>query len=207
MVLYAKPSGLLIKQIASDLFTVALALGAYLLSQLVYKGVLVFCDPLKAMSSALTGLQDKVSDTAAQAGKIPAVGSNLRSPLDDIAGQISSLTVQLADQSVMIQRAAVVIGLAVFIIPVVFWLVRWLPVRVRFVQEATAAKELLKAGVGLDLFALRALSHLPLQDIARMGSDPVAAWRKGDPVVIGRLAQHELSRLGVKVPKSWSKPN
>ena len=126
----------------------------------------------------------------------------MRSPLDDIAGQIASVIVQISDQTALIQRAAGLTGLAVFVIPVIIWWGLWLPARVRFVREAAAAKRLLAAGVGLDLFALRGLAHLPLRVLARVNTDPVAAWRDGDAAVIDTLARRELDRLGVRAPKA-----
>jgi hypothetical protein len=60
---------------------------------------------------------------------------------------------------------------------------------------------MLSNGVGLDLFALRGLAHLPLRTLAAIGTDPVAAWRDGDAQVIATLGRRELDRLGVRAPK------
>jgi len=198
---YAKPSGRLVAQIVADLATVVVSVGSYLAGRAVYQGILALTDPLSAMAKALSGLRDKVADAAVQAGQIPGVGDSLRSPLDDIAGQIASVIVQISDQTALIQRAAELTGLAVFVIPVIIWWGLWLPARVRFVREAAAAKRLLASGVGLDLFALRGLAHLPLRVLATVATDPVAAWRDGDTAVIDTLARRELDRLGVRAPR------
>jgi cbb3-type cytochrome oxidase subunit 3 len=113
---------------------------------------------------------------------------------------VSSLVAQLSDQAVLIQHAAGLTGLAVFLVPVVVWWAFWLPARVRFAREAAAASALLGAGVGMDLFALRGLSNLPLRVLVTIGGDPVAAWRNGDAVVIDALARRELDRVGVQAP-------
>jgi len=202
MVPYAKPSGRLVGQIVADVVTVVVSVGSYLAGRAVYQGILALTDPLSATAKALSGLQDRVADAAVQAGQIPGVGDSLRSPLDDIAGQIASVIVQMSDQTALIQRAAGLTGLAVFVIPVIIWWGLWLPARVRFVREAAAAKRLLAAGVGLDLFALRGLAHLPLRVLARVDTDPAAAWRDGDTAAIDTLARRELDRLGVRAPEA-----
>ncbi len=201
MLPYAKLSGRLVGQIVADIVTVVVSVGSYLVGRAVYGGILALADPLTATATSLSELQDRVIDTAVQAGRIPGVGDSLRSPLDDIAGQIASVIIQLSDQTALIQRAAGLTGLAVFVVPVIIWWGLWLPTRVRFVREASAANRLLAAGVGLDLFALRGLSHLPLRVLARVGTDPVAAWRASDTAVIDTLARRELARLGVRAPR------
>jgi len=40
-----------------------------------------------------------------------------------------------------------------------------------------------------------------LRVLARVDTDPVAAWRAGDTAVIDTLARRELDRLGVRAPR------
>ena len=94
MVPYAKPSGRLVGQIVADVVTVVVSVGSYLAGRAVYRGILALTDPLSATAKALSGLQDRVADAAVQAGQIPGVGDSLRSPLDDIAGQIASASIR-----------------------------------------------------------------------------------------------------------------
>lgn len=200
MVLYAKRSGRLVGQVVADLMTVVVSVGAYLSGRAVYQGILALADPVIAAGGALGALQTKISEAAASAGGIPGFGDALRAPLDEVAAQVSSLVAQLSDQAVLIQHAAGLTGLAVFLVPVVVWWALWLPARVRFAREAAAASALLGAGVGMDLFALRGLSNLPLRVLVKIHGDPVAAWRNQDAVVIDALARRELDRVGVQAP-------
>ena len=60
---------------------------------------------------------------------------------------------------------------------------------------------------GHELLALRALANGTLADLAGVGGDPVAAWRRGDPLVMRRLAGLELKRAGVRPPRGFSRPS
>ena len=84
----------------------------------------------------------------------------------------------------------------------------YLPLRWRFVREATAGRRFLEGTSDpathlerrLDLFALRALSRHPLHRLARVSDDPAGAWRRGDPDVVHALASLELRSTGLRVP-------
>jgi hypothetical protein len=201
MALYAKPSARLVGQVVADVMTVGVAVGSYLAGRTTYNAIWDLTNPLTGTASSLSSLQSRLSDAATKAGQIPAVGDALRAPLSDMAGQLANVITQISDQVGLIQRVAGIAGLVVFLVPIVVWLLVWLPARVRFARESGAAKRILANGVGLDLFALRGLAHLPLRTLASVGPDPVAAWRDGNAEVIATLGRRELDRLGVKVPK------
>ena len=68
----------------------------------------------------------------------------------------------------------------------------WLPGRWRFASKAASATPHLDEAADLDLYALRAMANVPLAELAKVSSDPAAAWRAGDTQVIRRLAALEL---------------
>jgi hypothetical protein len=72
---------------------------------------------------------------------------------------------------------------------------RWLPGRLAWRREATAAQAL---SGDLDLLALRAAATAPLPDLARLGPDPVSRWQAGDSDARLALASLELRRLGLR---------
>ncbi len=76
----------------------------------------------------------------------------------------------------------------------------WLPGRIRFARRASAAPKFIDHAADLDLFALRAMANQPLHVLARLSDDPAAAWRRGDPDVIHRLATVELRSVGLRPP-------
>lgn len=201
MAVYAKPSWRLVGQVVADLATVGVSVGSYMAGRATYHAIWDLTNPLSGTGATLSSLQSKLSEAAAKAGQIPAVGESLRAPLADMAAQVGTVISQISDQVGLIQRIAGLAGLAVFLVPLVAWWLLWLPARVRFARESGAAKRMLAAGVGLDLFALRGLAHLPLRTLSRVASDPVAAWRDGDQEVISAIGRKELDRLGVMAPK------
>lgn len=203
MALYAKPSGKLVGQVVVDLMSVGVGVGSYLSGRATYHAIWDLTNPLSGTASSLSSLQGRLADAASKAGEIPVIGDSLKVPLSDMAGQLSNVTTQISDQVTAIQRVAGIAGLAVFLVPVIVWLALWLPARVRFARESGAATRMLANGVGLDLFALRGLAHLPLRTLASVGTDPVAAWRDGDAQVIATLGRRELDRLGVRAPKGF----
>jgi hypothetical protein len=91
--------------------------------------------------------------------------------------------------------------LAVGAIPVLIALAIHLPLRWRFVREATAGRRYVDSAADLDLFALRAMSRQPLHRLARISDDPAAAWRRGDPEVVRALAVLELRHSGLSLPE------
>ena len=104
----------------------------------------------------------------------------MRKPFDEAAGSLVDVIAAADEQVEAIERAGLLLGWLVFVIPVVILRVVWLPARIRFFLRARAAQRFLHAQADLDLFALRAMAAQPLHVIARISDDPVAAWRRGD---------------------------
>ena len=89
------------------------------------------------------------------------------------------------------------LALLVAAAPIAVVLVRYVPRRVRWVRRATAGAGLRRSAADLDLFALRALVHRPLRELAKVSPDPAAAYRSGDPALVMALANLELRALGL----------
>jgi hypothetical protein len=51
---------------------------------------------------------------------------------------------------------------------------------------------------GRDLLALRALATQPLGRLVALDPHIAAAWRRGDPEAVGKLASLELGSLGLR---------
>jgi hypothetical protein len=86
------------------------------------------------------------------------------------------------------------LAVLVVVAPTAWLLARWLPARVGWVRDATAARALLDAGGDERLFALRALAVAPLPDLRRVAADPLACYDRGE---VAALAELELRRLGL----------
>ena len=97
-------------------------------------------------------------------------------------------------------RLALGLGLVVAAVPIAVVLVRWLPERLRWAREAGAAARLRSGSPDLELFAVRALAHRPLVELARLGPDPAGADRRNEPGAVEALAGLELTALGLRAP-------
>ncbi|MDQ1602629.1 MAG: hypothetical protein QOE01_474 [Actinomycetota bacterium] len=146
-------------------------------------------------------LARNLGGTADDVGGVPVAGDTLRQPVD--AGARAGR--QLADAAQSYQDAvahlALATGLLVAAVPALLVLVRWVPRRVAWIREASAARRLLRdASVDpLDLFALRALARQPLPALAASaGHDVAQRWRDRDPDAIAALARLELDDLGLR---------
>ena len=77
------------------------------------------------------------------------------------------------------ERLALLLGLSVALIPILIVSAIHLPIRWRFVREATAGAKFIDASEDLDLFAVRALANQPMHVLGRVSDDPAGAWRRG----------------------------
>ena len=100
----------------------------------------------------------------------------------------------------------VALGLSVAFaaVPILVVLLIWLPVRLRFAQQAGAAAALRG---DLELFALRALQNRPLQELARISPQPSSALR-GNSAALAALAALEMRAVGLRptVPTAPPQP-
>ncbi|WP_258076883.1 MULTISPECIES: hypothetical protein [Thermobifida] len=89
--------------------------------------------------------------------------------------------------------------MAVAVLAVAVALGAWLPVRLRWIRQASQARQLtrLPGEAGTRLLALRALTAAPVPALCRLHDDPAEAWRSGDERVVAELAALELRRLGL----------
>lgn len=158
--------------------------------------------PGREAEEAGRGLEHGLGSAAGNVDEVPLAGDALRDPLDEGAGAGRRLAEAAQSYQDTVADLALLTAVIVVAVPVVLVLVLWLPQRVAWVREATAARRLLRAGGehGLDLIALRALARQPLGRLSKVAPDPVRAWRERDPVVVDDLAGLELAELGMRTP-------
>ena len=128
------------------------------------------------------------------------MGDNVRGPFDGAGNAASGLADAGQQQVAAVGTLADWLGFAVALIPILLFVLFYLPQRIRFVRRATAGQRYLDAGADLDLFALRAMVHQPLHVLARIDADPAGAWRRGETAVIDELARLELRAVGLRPP-------
>jgi hypothetical protein len=198
--LYAQRRARMLGQLVFDLLVLVWIVLWWLVGRATERTVDAIATPARRSGDAARQLRDQIQQAAEQSGRVPGLGTDLRKPFDGAAASLQDLIAAADGQVAAVERAGLLLGWLVFLIPVALLLVIWLPARVRFVLRARAAQRFLDAEADLDLFALRAMVAQPMHVIARITDDPVGAWRRGDREVVHALAAVELRRSGLNPP-------
>ncbi|MGZ0148210.1 hypothetical protein ACXJJ3_14150 [Kribbella sp. WER1] len=207
MKLYSEVGAQRAGQLIGDLVLLAWIWLCVELGLLVHRMVEALDMPGRKAAEAGDGLAGELRKLSTPIGKVPAVGDELRSPIDGAAGAAGKLAQAGRDQAHAVDQLAYVLAAVTIGLPVLFAVLIWVPRRIRFSRRATAAQKFIDSAADLDLFALRAMANQPMHKLAKISDDPVAAWRTGDTDVITRLATLELRATGLKPPLSGNKPS
>jgi len=201
MKLYADAPGRQARQVIGDLLLVLWVALWVRLATVVRDATLALAAPGEQIEDAGNGLAGKLRDAGATVGDLPLVGDQARAPFDGAGSAADKIAAAGAAQVEAVHTLAFWLSLAVGSIPILIVLAVYVPVRWRFVRQATAGRRFIDASADLDLFALRAMSNQPMHRIARISDDPVRAWRDGDPEVVRALAALELRDTGLGLPR------
>ncbi|GGR56277.1 uncharacterized membrane protein YciS (DUF1049 family) [Nocardioides luteus] len=201
MKLYADTPVRRVSQLLADLLTVGWVVGWVLVGRLVHKLVSALAVPGEKMDDAGTSLSAKLLEAAGKVDDLPLVKDGIAAPFEGAAKAADQL--RAAGEAQVEAVASIAIGLAVAVVavPVLMWLMVYLPLRLRFIRRATSTQRFLQSGTGADLVALRAMSTQPLHKLVRISDDPVRAWREGDAEVVARLAELELRSVGLSAKR------
>lgn len=167
----------------------------------VRDATLSLAEPGEQISAAGTGLADQLRSAGDRVGDLPLVGDEVRAPFDGAGGAADRLAAAGDAQVAAVETLAFWLSLAVWAVPVLLAAAIYLPLRWRFVREASAGRRFVDSSDDLDLFALRAMARQPLHRLARISEDPAGAWRRGDAQVVRQLAALELRDSGLTVPE------
>lgn len=199
MKLYADRPTRLLPQLAGDVLLVVMVYLCVRLGRGVHGHVADLAGPGRDAEAAGLRFQSQMRKAADGIGSVPLVGDSVSKPFHDAASSGQDLADAARGFQDTVGQVAVVLGLVVALVPILLLLALWLPRRVAWVVEATAAARLAKAGPrAQDLLALRALTRQSLPDLARLSPDVAAGWRAGDPGIIEALAGLELAELGLR---------
>jgi len=191
---YAETPALRNRQILSDLGVLLWSLLWLRIGTAVHGAVMKLAAPGRQLEDAGNSLSGGLSDAAGKAGGVPLVGDGLRSPLDAAAGAGKALAGAGIAQQDAVSALALLLGVVIVLLPVLYVVGRWLPGRMRWGREASAAASLRG---DVELLALRAATRLPMSSLARLGPEPVGRWRRGEPGAAEALAALELRELGL----------
>jgi hypothetical protein len=172
------------------------------LANVVHDATLALATPGRRIEDAGSGLAERLRDAGGAVSGLPLVGDQVRSPFDGAGRAADQIAAAGTAQVEAVQHLAFWLGIIVGAIPILVLVAVYVPLRWRFVREATAGQRYVDSTADLELFALRALANQPLHRLARISPDPVAAWRHGDPHVVRALAVLELRDAGLTPPSS-----
>ncbi|GAB3985912.1 hypothetical protein V1634_29425 [Plantactinospora veratri] len=154
--------------------------------------------PGQKLEGAGGGLADNLADAGGKVGRVPVVGDELTSPFEKAAGAARAMADAGREQQELVGELALALALALLVFPLGVVLLGWLPLRVRWMRRAGAARALRSAPAGRDLLALRALANQPIRRLTRIDPDVAQAWRRGDAEAVDALAALELRALGLR---------
>lgn len=196
MRLYAAAPARCARQVLGDLLLLAWVAAWAWAGREVHDATLTLGQPGRATASAADEMAGRFHDVEGRIGGIPGMGDDLAAPFRGAADAAESLAAAGRSQAETVADIALLVGLAIFLIPVLMVAVVYVPLRIRFVRRASAGRRLLAADPAL--LALRALANQPLRALTKISDDPVAAWRNDDRATVRRLADLELRSLGLK---------
>ena len=194
MKIYAELPGLRARQVLSD---AGLLLWVYLwvrIGMRVHDLVEALATPGRRMEEAGSDFAGSVSRLGGRADDLPLVGDRLADAFGTVADGGRALERAGVAQQDAVHTLALWLGVVLAALPIAWLLVRYLPGRVRWVREATAAARLRASGADLRLFALRALATVPLHELRRVSDDPAGDYEAGR---FDRLAAVELASVGL----------
>ncbi|WP_148575088.1 hypothetical protein [Nocardioides caldifontis] len=200
MKLYADAPVRRTRQVAGDLLLALWIVAWVAFARLVHETVMLLARPGEEIESAGNGLAERLRDAGNAVDDAPLLGDRLESPFSGAGDAADKLAGAGASQVEAVEQLATWLALAVGAIPILLAVAVYVPLRWRFVREATAGQRFVDGAADLDLFALRALTNQPMHRLAQVSDDPAGAWRERDPLVVRRLALLELADLGLRPP-------
>lgn len=186
-------------QLGGDLLALAwIALGVWTAVAL-HRALAALARPGVLLHDAGDGLASHMASAAEAARNVPFVGDDLAAPLARLEATGDDLSAAGTGLQQTAAEFALLTAVAVAVLAVAVALGAWLPVRLRWIRQASQARQLtrLPGEAGTRLLALRALTAAPVPALCRLHDDPAEAWRSGDERVVAELAALELRRLGL----------
>jgi hypothetical protein len=197
MKLYPETPGRRFGQVLIDLVVLAWVAAWALAGREVHRLIEQMAKPGVAVEQAGDRVASSMGAVQDQVTRLPVIGNDLRAPFGRLGEAGQALAQAGASQQHVVHQLALWLGVLIALIPVVVVVAIWLPGRVRWVREASAASRLRVGAdtVDLGLFALRAIATRPLPELRRASADPLGDLQRGD---YRALATLELRSLGLR---------
>ncbi|REC99697.1 hypothetical protein DEU35_0673 [Microbacterium sp. AG157] len=188
------------RQVIADFVALALIAVSIFAGITVSSAVDQFSQLGRQLQTTGVDFRTSMTDAGTRLGGVPFIGEGISSPFTRASSAGDTLAAVGQTQQDIVRQAAIALGVGVAALPILIVLLVWLLPRLRFVSLATRTRAQVRAGLTTDLLALRALSHQKVGTLTKVDPDAAAAWRRGDPVVMQRLAGLELRSVGIRIP-------
>jgi hypothetical protein len=195
MKIYAEVPRLKARQILFDVLVLGWALVWIRIGMAMHDLIAKLSGPGRTIESAGAGFSTNLRSLSERVADVPVVGGTLREPFDAAASAGNDLEAAGIAHQEIVMSVALWMGILLAVIPIGYVLLRYLPDRLRWVREASAAARLRIDADDLHLFALRAIATKPLYELRRACADPARCLVEGD---YEPLAAVELASLGLK---------
>jgi predicted small secreted protein len=195
---YATRPRRLLAQLFSDILVTLWTVAWVLVGMAVHSAVATIAGVGRDVDHGAHGVANNLQSAGHSAEHIPLVGGAVSKPLtgaSEAALDIASAGHNLDTTATWL---SVLLALAVAAPPILAVMMPWLFLRLRFFRRKLTVTALAATPAGEQLLALRALANRPLRRLTAVNADPVAAWRREDPVTIHGLAALELRSAGVR---------
>ncbi|MDH6196089.1 hypothetical protein M2272_002732 [Mycobacterium frederiksbergense] len=196
---YASRPGRLLAQLFSDVAVITWTAVWVLVGMAVHSAVSTIAEVGQQVESGANGVADSLGSAGDSADNVPLVGDTLSKPLR--AASEAALDIAGAGHNLDSTASwlAWVLALAVAAAPILFVVMPWLYLRMRFFRRKWTVITLASTAAGEQLLALRALANRPLAKLTAVSDDPVGAWRNQDHYAIRGLAALELRSAGIRL--------
>lgn len=160
--------------------------------------------PGELMTGTGQGFSEHMSTAAENVGQVPLAGDALATPFTNLSETGESLTAAGDSFQESVASLAFTLPMMVAVLPLFLLAATWLPARARWIHRATTTKRLsgMSAEARARLLALRALSSASPAKLMAVHEDPARAWQANESATVDRLAELELSRLGLRPSKT-----
>lgn len=195
MKLYAETARKRSRQIVQDSMLLGWVVVWILFGVVAHDVVARLAEPAASVARSSDSLSRSMADVSDQVDEVPVVGGALEEPFSSASKAASDVADESREQRNLFLTAALWIGLFIAVGPIAASLLLYLPFRLRWIREATAADRIRVDADDLYLFALRAVTNRRFSELRKATPDPGAALAAGDYAALARM---ELEQLGLK---------
>ncbi|MFD0821728.1 hypothetical protein ACFQ0D_26225, partial [Micromonospora zhanjiangensis] len=142
MKIYADRFPTALRQLLTDLLVLAWVYLSVRFAMWLYDLVEKLAVPGRKLEGAGNSLAGNLADAGGKVRRVPVVGDDLTAPFTKAADAARSMAEAGRDQQELVAQLALALSLAVLVFPLGLVLFGWLPLRVRWIRRASAARSL-----------------------------------------------------------------